>query len=131
MQKKVFVPILAAAVILSLTGPTVAESLYFATDPYTGTSKAWNIKPERTIIKLARGLRRTPAVTAIWNAEQKPAGNVSTSSLEQRIYHGDVVSHVFHRPTCRLYNDETCSATFASRTEAVDAGYEPCKICNP
>lgn len=46
-------------------------------------------------------------------------------------YQGNIKSHVFHRPGCSGYNCENCTATFASRGEAVKAGYRPCGICRP
>ena len=47
------------------------------------------------------------------------------------IYHGNVKSGVFHRPSCRYYNCKNCIAEFASREAAIAAGFRPCKICNP
>lgn len=46
-------------------------------------------------------------------------------------YHGNVTSHIFHRPGCRWYNCKNCVAVFHSREEALRAGYRPCKICKP
>ena len=47
------------------------------------------------------------------------------------IYHGNVRSHKFHRPSCRYYNCKNCIAEFKSREAAIRAGYIPCKICKP
>jgi len=50
---------------------------------------------------------------------------------DQIIYHGNTKSKIFHKPDCRYYNCKACTAQFSSRQEAIDAGYRPCKICNP
>ena len=47
------------------------------------------------------------------------------------VYHGNVKSRKFHRPSCRYYNCRNCTATFQNREEAVGAGYVPCGICKP
>lgn len=46
-------------------------------------------------------------------------------------YHGNVSSHKFHGPNCRHYDCSHCTRVFSSRSEAIAAGYAPCKICNP
>jgi Metal binding domain of Ada len=47
------------------------------------------------------------------------------------VYHGNVRSKKFHRPGCRYYNCRNCTAHFASRAQAIAAGYVPCKVCRP
>ncbi len=46
-------------------------------------------------------------------------------------YSGNNSSYKFHRVGCRYYNCKNCTFTFSSRDEAIEAGYEPCKVCNP
>lgn len=46
-------------------------------------------------------------------------------------YIGNLRSCVFHRPTCRYLPTEKNRTQLASRTEAIDAGYRPCKKCKP
>jgi len=46
-------------------------------------------------------------------------------------YHGNVRSHVFHKPGCSGYNCKNCSAIFRTRQEAIEAGYRPCGNCKP
>ena len=60
-------------------------------------------------------------------------GKRSQAKKEQvsGLYHGNVKSHVFHRPGCRYYNCRDCTAIFRSREEAIKAGYKPCKVCEP
>jgi len=47
------------------------------------------------------------------------------------VYHGNRKSYVFHRPGCRYFNCGNCVVVFASRQEALAAGFRPCKICKP
>jgi len=48
-----------------------------------------------------------------------------------RIYHGNTKSKIFHSSSCRYYNCKNCTRVFNSREEAINAGYRPCKVCNP
>ncbi|UZJ39990.1 thermonuclease family protein [Prosthecochloris sp. SCSIO W1102] len=59
------------------------------------------------------------------------AAFAATKSHARIIYHGNVRSHKFHRPSCRYYNCKNCVAEFKSREAAIKAGYVPCKICRP
>ena len=47
------------------------------------------------------------------------------------VYHGNVKSKKFHRPSCRYYNCKNCTAIFHSREDAIRAGYMPCGLCRP
>lgn len=47
------------------------------------------------------------------------------------VFHGNVHSHVFHRQGCRYFDCKACTAVFQSREAAVQAGYQPCKVCKP
>jgi hypothetical protein len=44
---------------------------------------------------------------------------------------GNELTRVFHEPTCRYADSDNCTAVFATREEAVEAGYEPCQVCLP
>lgn len=46
-------------------------------------------------------------------------------------YHGNVKSKKFHRQGCRYYGCSNCLAVFATRADALAAGYVPCKVCKP
>jgi hypothetical protein len=46
-------------------------------------------------------------------------------------YHGNLKTRVFHRPNCRYYDCPNCLKVFNSRGAAIEAGYRPCKVCNP
>ena len=44
-------------------------------------------------------------------------------------YHGNISSHVFHRPSCKYYSCRNCTKDFKSRRDAIINGYKPCGIC--
>ena len=46
-------------------------------------------------------------------------------------FHGNVTTKKFHKPTCRYYNCKNCLKKFATREEALAAGYQPCQVCKP
>ncbi|MGN0256257.1 MAG: DNA/RNA non-specific endonuclease [Chordicoccus sp.] len=48
-------------------------------------------------------------------------------------YIGNANTHVFHRPDCSSVArmSDKNKVTFSSREEAINAGYDPCEICNP
>lgn len=46
-------------------------------------------------------------------------------------YVGNDRSRVFHSPSCRYAETGSGMVVFATRTEAVGAGFHPCKICDP
>ena len=46
-------------------------------------------------------------------------------------YHGNTESKIFHQSGCRYYSCKACTRVFDSRQAAIDAGYQPCKTCNP
>ena len=58
--------------------------------------------------------KETPA-----KKEAAPAKNV--------VYHGNVNSKVFHQPGCQHYDCKNCTEKFASKEDAVKAGYKPDK----
>jgi len=47
----------------------------------------------------------------------------------QILYHGNTTSHLFHKPDCRYYGCQTCTAVFSSMAAAQSTGYQPCRIC--
>lgn len=46
-------------------------------------------------------------------------------------YIGNSRSYVFHRQTCRHLPAAKNRTYFNTRSEAVDAGYRPCRKCKP
>jgi len=71
------------------------------------------------------------------DGSSSPSNSVDSSSSGSNpasaMYVGSVNSNIFHYPSCssakriKSYN----LITFNSREEAIQAGYHPCKICNP
>jgi len=59
-------------------------------------------------------------------SEKQPSPNI-----KEIVYHGNIKSKKFHRPTCRYYDCKNCTAIFYSRDKAITAEYRPCKICKP
>jgi endonuclease YncB( thermonuclease family) len=59
------------------------------------------------------------ALAVIPSADTKkvPGGSV--------VYHGNTAKHVFHGAACKEFNCPTCTVTFNSISEALDAGYKP------
>ena len=49
----------------------------------------------------------------------------------QTTLHGNTRSKVLHQSRCRYYNCKNCTVLFNLRTQAISAGYRPCKICKP
>ena len=60
---------------------------------------------------------------------QKPTPPFKSDS--NILYHGNISSHVFHRPGCRHYDCSNCIQPFQSRKDAFNSGYTPCGICKP
>ena len=58
----------------------------------------------------------------------EPAKSPASGSEELR---GNLKTRAFHQAKCRYYDRPDCTAVFASRQEALDAGYTPCKVCKP
>ena len=46
-------------------------------------------------------------------------------------YVGNTNTHKFHRSTCRYAGCKNCTVRFATREEAIAAGFRPCGTCDP
>jgi endonuclease YncB( thermonuclease family) len=64
-------------------------------------------------------------------AGQQGSGKQSVKPDAAGGYSGNVDSRKFHSAGCRYANCKNCTATFATRDQAIAAGYVPCKVCNP
>jgi micrococcal nuclease len=62
------------------------------------------------------------------NASDAPAKEEAATSDN---YHGNVTSYIFHRSSCRYFRCKACTKIFSTREEAINAGFRPCKVCNP
>ena len=63
-----------------------------------------------------------------------PSERTASSTTEEPVavtYIGNKNSKKFHLPTCSTLPAEQNRILFQSREEAIDAGFEPCKRCNP
>ncbi|HET8798559.1 MAG TPA: Ada metal-binding domain-containing protein, partial [Thermoanaerobaculia bacterium] len=61
------------------------------------------------------------------HAECLPGVNAAPAAA----YTGNVQTHKFHRRSCRYFTCARCTRTFATRDEAIAAGYDPCRVCDP
>jgi hypothetical protein len=46
-------------------------------------------------------------------------------------YVGNTKTYKFHEMSCRYSDCKNCTAYFATRQEAIRAGYRPCGVCDP
>ncbi|HEY0143379.1 MAG TPA: hypothetical protein VGF48_20975 [Thermoanaerobaculia bacterium] len=46
-------------------------------------------------------------------------------------YRGSIKSKKFHRKGCSYFSCTNCTATFATREEALKAHFDPCGTCKP
>jgi hypothetical protein len=51
--------------------------------------------------------------------------------LQSESYVGNTNTHKFHRSTCRYAGCKNCTARFATREEAIAAGFRPGGCCDP
>ncbi|MBU4575560.1 MAG: hypothetical protein KUA39_18040, partial [Desulfarculus sp.] len=67
---------------------------------------------------------------AAWAQTSAPAKDAQPQTVRvaqtETVYHGNVRSKKFHRPSCRYYDCKNCTARFTSREQAIQAGYVPC-----
>ncbi len=56
---------------------------------------------------------------------------LSVHSRPTPAYIGNVRSCVFHKQTCRYLPTAKNRTYFNTRTQAIDAGYRPCRKCKP
>ncbi|MCG8688940.1 MAG: hypothetical protein MI892_28985 [Desulfobacterales bacterium] len=46
-------------------------------------------------------------------------------------FKGNTDTLVFHRTDCKFSQSKKCTMSFINRNDALNAGYKPCKVCNP
>ncbi|MCD4676686.1 MAG: thermonuclease family protein [Desulfobacula sp.] len=64
-----------------------------------------------------------------WDFRRGKSSNATYNILSG--FHGNVSSHVFHRPDCKHFNCKNCTKIFKTRESAINAGYRPCGFCKP
>lgn len=76
---------------------------------------------------------RSPQAPWEWRREQRGGGQKKPLLAQAAVaaYSGNIQSHTFHRSGCTFYDCKNCTATFASREAAIQAGFAPCGVCKP
>lgn len=59
------------------------------------------------------------------------SAEVVAAEQKEAAYVGNINTKKFHRTTCRYAKCTNCRAKFATRDEALAAGFDPCGICEP
>lgn len=83
--------------------------------------------------------RHMVAALAVWlllvgaavASQDPPAEPKPPSPPAATAYRGNTKSHKFHKQSCRYFKCPNCTAKFATREEAIEAGYRPCGVCDP
>ena len=70
------------------------------------------------------------AKTTVTESE-RPGKSETRINQKSVVFHGNVKSKKFHRPSCKYYDCRNCTATFNSREETIRGGYLPCGVCRP
>ena len=55
---------------------------------------------------------------------------IKKQGVEAGPFHGNIGSHVFHKPGCPHYNCKNCVEVFKTRDQATRAGYRPCGMAH-
>ncbi len=61
----------------------------------------------------------------------KPTTQATQTAKSDTAYIGNKETKKFHKPSCGSLPDEKNRISLSSRDEAINAGYVPCKKCNP
>jgi hypothetical protein len=107
----------------------------FASDTFTG--KVVGVSDDDTISVMRggrgnkRGLWADKNRIPPWGWRRGERARRVKKEQVSGVYHGNVKSHVFHRPGRRYYDCRDCTAIFKSREEAVKGGHSPCKVSKP
>lgn len=112
-----------------------------------GAGLAWHFKrysddstlagAERTARERRLGLWSAPSPEPPWQfrlARRESAGSsrrATRSTLVEEPFSGNRRSRVFHRQACRQFSCPNCVRGFATRSEAIEAGFRPCGNCRP
>nr|WP_319395096.1 Ada metal-binding domain-containing protein [uncultured Desulfobacter sp.] len=64
-------------------------------------------------------------------AEEAEDAATQAPAAEDVQFKGNIETLVFHTVDCNFASGKNCSMDFASKEEAENQGYKPCKICMP
>lgn len=84
---------------------------------------------ERTLPARQRETTRQQQTKDMGRRYQEPPGQTRYQRNGAVIYSGNTETHKFHHPDCRYYYCKSCTRTFNSRQEALNAGFSPCLVC--
>lgn len=104
--------------------------------PSTKYDKAFRLA-EKYARKHKLNIWGDPTLTKKYLRLKSKWGQYNSATKKSRInatkvyYYGNMKLRILHKPTCIYFKCEHCKKVFYSREEAIDAGYTPCKICEP
>ena len=93
--------------------------------------RAKKLKEPETLIPVSynRSGYRKGMSEPLKKVEIKPAKK--EVSPIRAIFRGNIVSEKFHKPGCTYYKSNSNTEYFENREDAIEAGFKPCKNCNP
>jgi lipopolysaccharide export system permease protein len=93
--------------------------------------RAKKLKEPETLIPVSydRAVHRKSMSEPVKRKEEKPANN--EVSPIKAVFRGNIVSEKFHKPGCIYYKSNSNTEYFENRDAAIEAGFKPCKNCNP
>ena len=120
----------------NLTAVTIFLALVGCAERSAATGKApENIPREHGDATSAGKPTKPDRETAIQQheIEQRLHGDTVEKAAPSQARIGVAATHMFHRPECPMLKDVPASEQmrFTSPFDAVDAGYTPCRSCNP
>ena len=82
--------------------------------------KAADVKKTTTDVKKTT----TETKKTVVETKEKKADPAKADPAAKVVYHGNKGSKVFHAPGCKDFNCKNCTEKFASKEDAVKAGYK-------
>jgi hypothetical protein len=86
---------------------------------------------QRTTVQTVTTRRVTQAGAGSSDGVEEATVLAATTANAASAYVGNTNTHKFHRASCHYAGCTNCTSTFATREEAVAAGFRPCGICTP
>ncbi len=108
----------------------------FKIDSTLYCTHGWRFSDQTVFVGLVKEGAETYAIAKVSdNKLMRASGSKEAekynSSTADKVYVGNKNSKVFHRPDCPSARRLKSKVYFDSREEAIEAGYRPCKRCNP